>query len=481
MPDKPVDLRPFKRANTAALVQARGRVTLQFELHALAQLGYGLDPNSVPVEGLRVMGRTCPAIYPAEQTISGIVRRPDLFSVRHPDPKIRAEVEAWLWPLLTRLLAGAARGFIYGTSACLLDWERRTLRIEVPKQDESGDTRAKTLVDHTHFGKAFELHPDVTAFHLDAQGEIVSLEVLGETYDANRVVPWIWDPEFGEVIGQGARQRAWLPYCTYLIVRLLRDKYLERSVDSPRIVYAPEGKVTIDGVEKTNAEHAVDLVMDVQGSGTVGLPSVTDNNGKEKYRVQTLDLPDRKDVWAEALDRCSGEVFQAYLVPPPMAGALEDAGGAATKALDGMLREFIENLALYCAAGLTRIVQIVHAKNYDPEKVEPPEIIATDVGKANARKTYLEVIKLANAAARGEVAARADLPKLLDALGIPVREAPFDPFSGPDPSARPEGRPRDEHGDREGRREDARTPEGEEDTGAPRDGASAKRRRRKVR
>lgn len=465
MPEDQVSLVPFKRANARLARLSGTRLCAQFELHALAQVGYGLDPRAVPVQALQVMGATCPGLYLAEQTIGGIVRRSDLFSVRG-EPKLVAETEAWLWPLLPRLLAGAVRGFSYGSVACVLDWERRTLRVDVPQSDgQDGKTRSKTLVDHTHYRKVFEVHPDSTTFGLDQQGEISSVDVLGFSYDASRAAPWIWDPEFGEVNGQGARQRSWISYCTYLIVRVLRDKFLERSVDSPRIAWTPEGKVTVDGVVKEIPDHVVDLLIELQGSGAAGLPSVRDNSGNKKYDVQTLDLPDRSQVWADALDRCEGEVYKAYLVPPAMAGALDDASGAGSRALDGMLREFIENLAGFAAAGLTRLVQIVHAKNYDPDKVEAPTVVATDVGKAAARKTYLEVLRLANAAARGEISARADLPRLLDLVGIPLREAPFDPFEEPDPSGEEPGRPQDPHGARQDRRDDATTDSGQEDTG----------------
>lgn len=462
-----VDLKKFKRAAVRA-VGPRARLTAAFELHAFAQLGYGLDPASVPVDALRVMFRTCPAAYLAVQTICGIVRRSDMFSVRHADPQIVAETEAWLWSpvVLPRLLAGAGRGFAYGNVTCVLDWTRRTLRLEVPTK--KGDKTRRKKVAHTHFGKAFEIHPDATLYNLDEQGEILSVTILGETYSASRVAAWIWDPEFGEINGQGACQRAWLPYCIYLIVRLLRDKYLERSVDSPRLAFTPEGKVELDGREVDIPDYVVDLLHDLQGAGAAALPSVTYADGKPKYDVRTLDLPDRRAIWAEALDRCEAEIFKAFLVPPGVA-ALEDAGGGGARALDGMLREFIENLATFAASGLTRLCETVHAKNYDSEEVDPPYVESTDVGKAAARKVYQDVLHMANSAARGEIAMRADVPKLLDKLGIPLREAPIDPFGEDEPpedaEASTPGRPRDPAGQREERREDSRTDEGEDDTG----------------
>jgi len=178
-------------------------------------------------------------------------------------------------------------------------------------------------------------------------------------------------------------------------------------------------------------------------------------------------LPDRAEVWEQALNRCEADIFVAYLVAPTMSGGLDDVGGAASKTLDGLLREHIEDLANYVAAGLQRVVQIVHRANYG-EGVELPEVISTDVGKAAARKIMQEVLRLANASARGEIALVANIPAVLDRLGIPLRDPPLDPFadSAPAPGGAV-GRPLDPNSDREGRREDAETEEGEEDTGDP--------------
>ncbi|HYE92709.1 MAG TPA: hypothetical protein VEA38_16890 [Terriglobales bacterium] len=464
MPDPAVDLARFKRASSMLLASMHGRFTLPLELHTIAQLGYGMDPRTVPVTALQLMGSN-PAVYLAERTISGIIRRPDLYSVKHDDPKVRAETEAWLWPLLPTLLGGAARAFAYGTIVSVLDWERKTLRIMVAAE-EKGKPRLRTLVEHTHFREAFELHPDSTTFQLDDAGRVVSVVSEGGTYGADRVAPWIWDPEFGSVLGQGARRRSWADYCRHLIVSVLRDKYLERSVDSPRIAYAPEGFVNPEDEERTPIPEFVGTLLDdLRGSGNIVFPSVRDAAGNKKYEVQALDLPDRAEVWDAALNRIEGNIFNAYLMSPSLGAVGGDAGGVASKTLEGMIDEHIEDLASFAAAGLSRLVEIVHRANYDPQKVAPPEIAATDVGKAAARKIYQEVLRLGNGAARGEVALRTDVPALLDKLGIPLRDAPLDPFKHPDPSAPEVGRPENPSSERADRREDARTEEGEEDTG----------------
>lgn len=466
MPDPEVDLSKFKRTTLGGLAAAAyGRFSLSMEVHAIAQLGYGMDPRVVPVHALRLMN-THPAVYFARRTITGIIRRPDLFSVKHEDPRIVAEVEAWLWPLLGRLLSGAAAGFDYGSAACVLDWERSDLRFAVPSSTDPTAKRAKTIARHTHFAKAHELNPEECSFLLDEQGEIIGLQTALGAFGADRVAPWIWDAEFGEVVGQGAKRRAWRAYCEYLILSVLRDKYLERSVDAPRIVFAPEGKVTVDGEEWDIPAYAAFLSDELRGSGSAGFPSITDDKGVRKYAVEPLVLPDRHQVWEESLNRCEADIFVAYLVAPTMSGGLDDVGGAASKTIDGLLREHIEDLANYVAAGLTRIVGIVHRANYGDDGAAP-EIVPTDVGKAAARKIMQEVLRLANASARGEVALRTDIPALLDKLGIPLRDPPLDPFAQPDPSAQETGRPEQATSDREDRREDAETVEGEEDTGDP--------------
>lgn len=466
MPEQEVDLKQFKRPQAAVLTGAGfGRFTIQAELHAIAQLGYGLDPRTVPVSALQLQ-LTNPAVYLAMRTISGIIRRPDLWSVRHDDPKIVAGVEAWLWPLLPLLSAAAARAFAYGTVAVVLDWERRTLRIMVPSGN--GKKRAKTLQRHTHFARAFEIHPDETTLQLDAQGEVVAVQTLGGTYPTSRAHVWVWDGEFGQVVGQAALRRSWRPYCEHIIVSLLRDKYLERSVDAPRVSYSPDGQVVIDGVTWRIPDYVGHLLDQMRGSGSINLPSArygTDGAGERKYDVDVLDVPDRAEVWDQALNRCEAEMFLAFLVSSTLSGGLDDTGGAASRTLEGMLREHVEDLATFAASGLSRIVGLVHRANYDPDDVAPPEIVATDVGKAAARKIFQEVLRLGNTAARGEIAMRTDVPALLDKLGVPLREAPFDPFAGPDPSGAEPGAPRDPQGGREERREDSRTEEGEDDTG----------------
>ncbi len=463
------DLKPFKRGPGALLVSSYGRFSLGLETHTLAQLGYGLDPRSVPVAALQLMG-TCPPVYLAERTISGIIRRPDLYSVIHDDPAIVAETEAWLWPLLDRLAASAARAFAYGSVADVLDWERKTLRIQVPTGEvdaEGRRLRNKSLVRHTHFSAVHEIHPDETLLDLDAAGEILRVHAHGTPYPYDRTAFWCWDSEFGSWAGQGARRRAWHDYCEWLIVTVLRDKYLERSVDAPRIAWVPDGKFTLeDGTEIANATHLVNLLEDLRGSGALALPSARyGQTDAKKYEIQQLELADRLEVWESALNRHESNMFISHLVAPQLQGLEDAASSGAGRTLDSNRRDNVEALALFAAAGFTRLVGIVHSKNHDPEKVAPPEVAVNDVGKAEAKKVMQEILRLATMSADGELALRTNMPVLLDQLNIPLRPVPpgWKPGQGTD--APTNGRPKNKSGGREERRENARTPDGEDDTG----------------
>ncbi len=457
------DLAPFVRANLS-LGSLQGTVNV-LEGWALEQAMRGVDPRTVPLSALQSMG-THPIVYLAERAIGGIVRRPDLYYVRHSDKRVVRETEAWLWPLLPRLLAGAARAFAYGAVPVVLDWTREDLRIEVPR--DAGGVRNKTLFAHTHFAAAHELWPGDVEIEVEGD-ELVALRYADRRWAADRVCLYVWDPEFGGWTGQGARRRAWRDYLSSLLVGLLHTRYLDRSVDSPRVMWAPQGTYTVEGREVSILEYVVGLLQTLKGSGAVSFPSARDAGGNKRFELETLDLPDRKDVWEQALNRFDGGILKAYLVPPSLAG-VEDLAATGAKILDGMLKEFIQDLAQFAANHLTALVKTVHAVNHDPQRVAPPEVLAYEVPAA-IRKLYLEVLRLVGAANRGESpSAWVDVPALLDQLGVPIRTAPLEDA---EPAGVPPGRPPDLTGERQERREDARTveqehiAEGEDEGGGP--------------
>ena len=150
------DLTPFVRAAQGQLAlgypYSRGR-----ERWVNSQLGQGVDPGAVPLEALRAMG-THPVVYLAERAITGVIRRPNLYYVSHPEKRVVKETEEWLWPLLPTVLGVAARAFVYGAAPVIFNWGVEDLRVQVPRSSGDG-TRNRTLAQHTHYVSAHEVWP----------------------------------------------------------------------------------------------------------------------------------------------------------------------------------------------------------------------------------------------------------------------------------------------------------------------------------
>ena len=444
------DLTEFERA--AHSLFFNGGLTSRFNLWVAGVVNDELDPSLVSFEALEQMG-THPVIYLAEPIKTGIIRRKDLYTVVHSDPKIVKETEEWLWPLLPKLLGAFARAYAYGSIPVIFNWDRATLKFEVPSKDGK-DTRTKTIKNHTHYASVHPIRPtEVLPEH--ENDDLTKITYLGKDYLPDRAIIIKWDPEFGSFRGQGARRRAWRDYCTSLVIEALEANYLERSVDNPRVAYAPSGTSKVDGVSDPTPQYINSLLMSLRGSGAVTFPSVFDENGNQLYKLETLDLPDREDIWMKAIGRRETRMLWAYLA---LTGA--DASAAAAKTVDGLLKEFIQDIAVWVADTLTEIVETVHGANYDTDKVKPPEVEATDVGKTSAKKLLVEVLRMSS----GDQTNRwLDVKKTLDRLGAPVLDTELEP-----PEPKEQGLPGgpDVSSEREERREDARTPEGEDDKGS---------------
>lgn len=454
-----VDLTKFERA--IASVLSRGSYLAGMEAYVRRLVNANADPLCVPQVALEAM--SChPTIYLAERIVTGVIRRPDLYSIRHHDKRIVAETEEWLWPLLPDLCASAARAFSYGTVPVILDWGREELVTYAPGRN--GKPRKRTVEGHTHYTAAHEVRWAEVDLRV-RNDKLQELDYYGTTYDASRAHVFVWDAEFGSWLGKSARRRSWRDYCVATILEQLECAYLERSVDSPRVAYAPAGSFEVDGESFSTAEYVAQLLNELKGGGAAVFPDSRDSNGNRLYEVEAFDLPDRSAVWGAAIGRREQRMLLSYLA---LVGSDLSAGSA--KTLDGLLKEFVQDLAEWVAQNLTAIVETVHAANHDPSKIRAPEVIATDVGKARVQKSLAEVLRMVDS---GKVSSHVDVATALDRLGIPIMESPedssVDPQGDPDPAVpsftgRP-GRPRDLFGDRDQRREDARTVEGETDTG----------------
>lgn len=479
-----LDFTQFERALAQAFGNSLGfvnRLSSALEPFARGRLDHKVDPRLVPFSALRTMG-THPMVYLAERSITGMLRRTELYSISHPDPRVVAETDGWLRPLLPVLLGAAARAFAYGSVPVVFDWGMQTLRVEVDLPGANDPT--VTFPSHTHYTRAYEIAPVEVSLDLEPNGELRAVGTISGVFPANRAHVFVWDGEFGEWAGQGARRRAWRDYVKSIVVDVLQARYLERSVDSPRKAFAPVGKSKGKGetAEEENVKRIGRLVTALIGSGVIALPDDRDDLGNRRWDVETLDLPDRSSVWTSALNRYDGRILLAYLVSPSLAG-LEDMSASAGRVLEGMLSEFIQDLVEWVAENLTKIVEIVHCVNHDPRLVPAPVVKGGDVPAA-VRKTLLEVLKLAVQVRGGTALAALDVDRILDTIGAPTRPPSVEPTPSPGgapapseappgPPARPPGRPRDATSAREARREGARTPEGEEATGAPAEGVPA--------
>lgn len=451
-------LAPFLRAGQSAVRRA-GWWSSPLSLWAASTMGEDLDPRLVSEASLEAMG-THPTIYLAERMTTGVIRRDDLFTVKHPDPVRVAETEEWLWPLLPQILSACGRAYAYGSRGLVFDWAREDLRFRAPQRSDPSRERQVTLRGHAHYVAAHSIRRSEVEVFVRSD-EVAQAVYYGQTFGPDRFHLLVWDPEHeGDTRGQGARVRAWRDYCALLVLDALEASYLERSVDSPRVAFVPDGTQEVDGDELSNAEYATELLMALRGSGVLALPSDRDGSGNEQWKLETLDLPDRENVWVQAIKRRETRLMLSYLA---LLGA--DVSAGASRTIDGLLKEVIQDIAQWVASVLTRVVERVHLANHDPALVPPPEVVATDVGRGNALRMLKEVLGMIDG---GEVQRWLDVQAALDRLGVPVLQSPDAPAPAPAaPPAvpKPVGRPRDETSDRQDRRDNARTPEGEEDTG----------------
>lgn len=475
------EAKPFRRVNGAtagAYAMMTGRAGSRFESldswYSSLAVGAG-DPLSVPLSRLRRLDAD-PVIYLAEWCTTALARRPDLYYVSAPGDATGervAEVEEWLWPLLKRgngdpqqpggggLLDSIVRAFCYGASPYILDWGVEDLVVT----RKSG--RRRTLRGHVHYTASHEIYPEQVRLEVDG-GDLKAIHYGGLSYGPSRARLAIWDRQGGTWRGQSARRRAY-KYCyTGDIIENLGDQYLERSVDVPRLVFVNGDGDVLDeeGNTQSVGDHIGAVMASLRNAGVGTLPGNRDASGNRMYSVELLNLPDRSDVWHKATAAKDAKKVFSYLLPPSMAG-LDDTLGSGGRIVDKLFSNIVEQLAAFVAAELTAIVEVVHTRNH-PASVPPPEILAAPIPDKTS-KLFLEVLRSVGEQARlGE---RVDVPALLDQLGVPTMPgAPAEPLAGPPPpTPKKPGPARDTTSRREERREDAQTPEGEEDTGAPRD------------
>lgn len=471
---------PFQRGrSTLAGLGTGGRGPRSVERRSLEQWSSYIssevdatcDPLALSLAHLRRMDAD-PIVYLAEQAITGIMRRPDLYHVASPtgNKSHEAEVYEWLWPLLPQLLPVIARSFLFGAAPYVLDIGREDLVFVVP--GKSGKPRQKTIERHVHYAGVNELWPGNVSVDVDRGGKVVRLHdaETGLSYGAGLARLVLWDDQYGELKGQAARRRAWSPFAKGRIFELLQARYLERTVHTPLLVYGTGQSVPVDEDSPDELvpldEYVQDQLEELYGGGSLNMPSDRDANGNRTFEVEPLELPERSEVWDRALNRFDGQKLAAYLVPPGMTGIEDSLGGGSARVVKDLFSTFVERLVEHAAAELTCVVETVHLLNHKAKDGPAPECKASPIPDKKA-KTYLEVFR--TIASSSDVGARVDGEALLKALDVPTHSGEV-PQGRSGDGSKPRGRPRDATGAREERREDGRTDEAGDDTGAPEGG-----------
>lgn len=443
------------------------------------EVGPYTRPQDVPWEVLDAMGYD-PVIYLGERSVMSVGSDPELYFVRHSDPRVVAETEAWLMPILADLIAAIRKAFSYGVAPFALSFEQGSLAYVA--DTGSGARNRKTDAGHVHYKSVHELWPGDVRVRCLPNDELQSLIYGQDAYEgrstdaAGRPLPKrgflpIWDQQWGRLEGMASRRRAYKSWYVGAMVSLWRGRYLERSVDVPRIGYAPQGEITVGGEQVPAIRVLTAALMALKNGSACVIPSTRDASGNELWRIDKLELPDRSAVWTEALNFHDAKKLEACLMPPGIANG-EDVLSSA-KVADALMRDFVQGLADFIAGEISKAVRVVYRLNGGTGAA--PAVVANDVPQAR-RKILLEILKATINSTQhlkdGRTYTLGELvhPELLSQLGISARTVEEAAHGPVEPPPGQPGRPRDMTSDRETRREDARTDEGEDATGAEDEG-----------
>lgn len=496
LPAEP-DFAEFKRrAQSVALGGPWLGDLMRFAYAMSGDVGPGTPPEHVPWETIRAMGFD-PVVKLGERIAIAPALDLETYFVRHPDPAVVAETEAWLWPVLQEMLLAILRAVAWGSMPVVYTWESADLGVETPPLKPGGKARRRTIRGHLHYTRADELWPGATTPIIDDRGDVEALDYYQARYGRDRAQLVLFDDEFGALTGNGSRRRAYRAWMSKCLERTWRGRYLERSVDPPRIGWAPVGKQKLDdGSTTTPVELLAHQLLMLKGGGAAVFPNTTmgrNGEGERAYAVDFLKLEDRSQVWHDALSYEDAEILLACLVPPSTVIAEEQEGLAGAKVAGDSFAVLTEMITRWAARVLTERVAIVHAYNHG-DAVDPPEICARELPKQK-RKLLLEVLKgildVTRQLPDGRVFSLGELisTEILEQLGIPAlqvddvahepgqMESTAELVGAPPGQAKggPVGRPKDATGGREERRDAASTDEGEDGTGAPDETARAQR------
>lgn len=476
LPAEP-DLSALTRENMLGLSQLRGSLdggAAHYWARCIADqiAGPETHPSHLPWEVILDIG-TDPVVNLGELIAIGPALDANVYHFEDGRADVVAEHEAWLWPLLPRLLEMILRAVAWGVVPLVLTWKRGLRHVK--------DGQVVSRPGLLHYSDVDDLFPGDVEYQKDERGKVRAIHYGGEEYLRDRATLALWRDQWGWLVGQGSRRRNFKPWLTKRLVRLWRGRYLERSVDPVRIGWAPSGSQKDENGQAFSPVRFVqDLLMMLKNGAPIVFPNtrMKDTQGnptnEKAYEIDKMELDERETVFESALTYEDGEILLGCMVPP--ATVLPDGEGlAAVRVPAEAFVELVEMSARFAAAVVSELVAVVHAYNRGPE--DPAPIFrARDIPKVK-RKLLLSVFqRIADTSMRiGEdkvvsPAELVDAVGLLDQLGVPRRllEEAVRKLTSPAPEGgREPGRPQDPSGEREERRENATTDEGEDATGAP--------------
>lgn len=408
-----------------------------------------------------------PMIYMGESMVTWPSNDAEIYYLRGDD-RLCAEAEAWLRRLLTRqrapLLPSIARAFATGHSPIVLDFEPETLVFKI-------GGRNNNRPGHVHYVRSSELWLGDVQLRTKGRQLLGVLhggeEFPGEDVDdpgRRRAFAAVWDPKPGAAVedfwrGQGSRFRAYKDWIEEGAARLWEIRALERGVDLPRVGYAPSGKLSIGGREVSAIRLLKEQITALRSGSTIVLPNTLLADNTPAFKVQVLEQTMQHQLVAYAIDSRSARMMRASLNPTNL-----------DKATEEQFMDTAQKVCDFVAATLTRIVNAVVELHHG--KGHFVQVLANDIPKRRLR-VALEVFRAVVSHTQhlpdgktvqiGELVDGPEILKQIGIMGRPLDEAAHKQVAPP--PAGPPGRPIDTTSSREERRDDARTVEGEEDTG----------------
>jgi hypothetical protein len=475
---------PFDRAAAGEGQVPNAVQLLVMAATVMGRLGEFVRPEQVPWYVVYAMGYD-PWLYLGEEFFAAPLRDPTLYYLEHKDEAVKAEAAEWLKPIMGELLDVGTRSIAWGCMPFVLDWRAEDLVVEV-------NGRNRNLIGHQHVvGPVHDLFPgDVETWR--AKGDRLEwLKYSGSAYlgeaaqtpgAVTRAFWPVWRKMFGDFAGMGSRRRAYAPWYRGEMDACRQDRYLDRSVDPPRVAYGPNGTMELNGRTVRCIDVMGSAITALKGGGTAVFPANLTKDGKDReWAVAAMQLPNVSDVWHKRMDQLAAEKLVASLVPPSAAG-MGARTFAGAKVPQDLFVEVLRSAAEWCAAVIVQpVVDAVHFVNHGT-KTKPPRACAREIPAVKVKR-LTELFKTVAAQPRrvpgekgedGEEGEDREVTlaelideSIIDDLGVerrPTEEAAREK-RGPVAPGGPGGRALELDSDREERREGSPTDEGEDDTG----------------